>query len=229
MRAIACRARTVYTGRIDAQLSLSDVLLLIRDERSGGDGSCLVFAMDRGLQPRNWAPAGSVLIETPDMFLFTHEARGERLEVYVAEIYWDHWSQSTLDGELTKMGAEREMSDLIAKDIGLLGDGLRLVGREVRTSAGPMDLLCQEADGGRPVAVEVKRRKVTLNDVYQLQRYLDALGRDALWAGLPDARGLLVSPSLAKNAKAFIDDDDRLRFVRVHYDDLVDEKSADSV
>lgn len=241
MRTIFARASTIYSGRIDAQLSLGDVVIIIRDVESGGDGSCLVFDAAGGLTPKNWAPAGSTLIETPDSMVFDHVKKEEKLEIFFEHIYWEKDGKSELVGELTKLGAEREVSDLISENLECLEDdddqGLELVKREFRTFAGPIDLLCRyTAAPYGLLAVEVKRRKVTINDAYQLIRYLEALDlekhQEDSFHSTPDdplALGVLVAPSLANNAKEFIKDRPRLRFKRVSYDDLRPPKTEEDL
>ena len=207
-----------YRGRVDASLSLGDYLLLLRDPRDGGDGSCLVYSTTKGLGARNWMPAGSNVTKTAGGFVVEHYARGERLDIYIDEVHQEFIASPLLEGELTKMGAEREFSDLLAQRLHLLGPGLKLIGREARTPAGPVDLLC--VDNGCPVAVEVKRRRVVPADAWQLRRYLHSLAQMPEWQNAPAPRGLLVAPVLAKKAKELLDGDEHMDFVRVTYDTL---------
>jgi RecB family endonuclease NucS len=219
------RASARYTGRIDAELSAADVVIMIRDSERGGDGSVLIHDAFKGLQPRNWMPAGSVMTRTPDSLLFNHDRRGERLEIYLHEIHHEQAFTPELASTLSKLGREQECSDLLAEHLHLLSGDLTLVAREFRTPAGPVDLLCTEwrdVDGRQtqcPVVIEVKRVAVDTNTVYQARRYLDALQRTE-WAGVP-ARGVLVAPTLRKPAEAVLEDHDVLTFERVKFQDLL--------
>jgi endonuclease len=218
MKVLFARLSCTYSGRVDANLSLGDYLLMLRDPRMGGDGSCLVYSTSKGLGARNWMPPGSTLIENEQGFIIEHRPRGEKLEIYIEQIHWQGDALPSLEGELVKMGAEREFSDLLSLRLHMLGGGLELIGREERTPAGPIDLLLLEDE--RPVAVEVKRQRVTPADAWQLRRYLHAITTMPEWDDAPPPRGILVAPVLAKKAKELIDGDEQLSFVRVTYPDL---------
>ncbi len=212
---------TRYSGRIDAGASLSDLVILWRDPDLGGDGSVLVYGTRKGVLPVNWMPAGSEMTEIPGGMAFTHRSRGERLEVYVQETVWEQAGPAGEQPALVKLGAERELSDLIARHPGCLNlpAGTVIHAREHRTSAGPVDLLAVLPDG-RPAAVEVKRTRIAQSDVWQARRYQDALARDPQWEGAGAPLGVLAAPVLAKAAKELVDADESLSFARVHYRDL---------
>jgi RecB family endonuclease NucS len=217
MIVILARASARYQGRIDAELSLGDVCILIRDIESGGDGSVLIHDMQMGIPPRNWMPAGSSMQVTEGGYVFEHEKRGEKLEVWVETIYASQSHYSQLTSKLAKLGAEREFSDRLALQVQLLGD-LVLVAREWRTPCGPVDLLCQDVNEC-PVAIEVKRRAIDPNAVWQMRRYLHAIGEDPAWKDQVP-RGILVAPSLQKAAQRLIEQFDDLEFIRVTFDQL---------
>jgi endonuclease len=216
---IMARASAQYQGRIDAELALGDVCIMIRDVESGGDGSVLIHDMQGGLPPRNWMPAGSEIEEIEGGLAVTHLKREERLEIYIETVYAQQYHESTLVSKLNKLGAEREFSDRLATFLGLIGPGYTLIGREWRTVAGPVDLLCYDANGTL-VAIEVKRRAINPNAIWQMRRYLHALARMSEWAGAP-MRGLVIAPSLENAAKAMLREHADIDFVRVHYDDLL--------
>lgn len=224
MRAIFARASATYRGRIDADLSVGDICILVRDIESGGDGSVMLLK-NKGVTPVNWMPSGSQINEGPGFMRIEHRQRDEILEIFFDQIYSVTEMSFDLLGDLTKHGAEREFSDLIARDLTVLGKGLTLVGREFRTTAGPVDLFCHKGRSKQPVVVEVKRRRVNLSDCYQARRYVDALH------GTPDARGqnvqaILVGEVLAKNAKTLIDEDEGLSFVRLSFKALYAETAS---
>lgn len=226
MQAKLVRASARYSGRISAELSLGDVVLLLRPQDEGGDGACLVFSSTRGVTARNWMPSGSRIARTDYGYDITHDARGERLQIFIERVYGEIGHVPALEGELTKLGAESEMADLLAAQLHVLGPRLVLVAREHATPAGPVDIWCAEMsskiEGGvRPVLVETKRVRCTPSDVYQLRRYLDAVDRTPRWEHLAaHARGILAAPVLAKKARAHVDADPRITFVRVSYDQL---------
>lgn len=218
MIVILCRASAVYSGRIDAELSLGDICLLVKDTESGGDGSVILHDMCEGMSPRNWMPAGTDMIVSPGMIVFEHFKREEKLEVFVEKIYEEHCYPSSLKTKLAKLGAEKEFSDLLAHHLHLVNKELSLIKREWRSGAGPLDLLCIDTKGN-PIAIEVKRRHIDPNAVWQMRRYLHALESDPEWEG-KTARGIMVAPSLQKSAKAMIDQFHDIEFCRVKYEDM---------
>lgn len=217
MRVVLARASTRYQGRIDAQLNMSDVVILLRT-LPDGDGSVLVYALDKGVQPKNWMPAGSIITEHDWGFDIWHEKKGERLEIFVEQQYSSHHEPSVLQGELIKLGDERAFADALAAESAKMQSGIIVVAREYMTPAGPIDILAEDKDG--PICIEVKRRKVTLADTYQLQRYLHALPLMDAWLG-SKPRGLLVAPSLANNAKERLSHmNEPVDFVRLKWEDM---------
>jgi hypothetical protein len=221
VRTIHALGSARYSGRTDAELTLGDIMLCLREPALGGDGSALIICQQQGMLPRNWMPGGSVITKRPGGYIIEHAAKGEALEVFIDTIYNEHAQPAGTRGELHKMGAEREFSDLIAANLDRLGPRgtYELVAREWRTTAGPVDLLLRETATGCPVVVEVKRSRIGPADLYQLRRYTDALASMDEWSCY-EARGIMVAPVLSKNAKPLIDSDPVVRFVRLSYQDL---------
>lgn len=138
---------------------------------------------------------------------------------------WDvaHDSQGTRDATLIPVApsdeTERLLEDLIVRRPNLLGRGMALVGRQVQTEGGPLDLLGIDQDG-RVVVFELKRGMLTREAVAQILDYTSDLaekgeeqlarlietnsGRDGIpaiedfadwYAGqYPDSEGALAQP-----------------------------------
>jgi len=224
MLVIAGRMSARYSGRIEeAELSLGDAVLMIRDYESGGDGSVVLLDAAEGLQPRNWMPARSTHEKTEAGYKFTCRRADltETLEVFIEKIYDDMSFTANLVTHLQKLGAEQELSELLAGNLHVLEPGLKLVGREVRTAAGPIDIMAEDKSG-RLTIIEVKRRRATLTDVYQWRRYRDSVHADAEW-GRKHPRGLLVAPSATRDLLSQISDEKRLRFVRLSYEQVCEQ------
>jgi endonuclease len=96
---------------------------------------------------------------------------------------------------------EAHLQELLAAQVGLLGDGWRLVRREYPTAIGPVDLMCRDAAGGS-VAVEIKRRG-EIDGVEQLTRYLDLLNRDPL---LSPVQGVFAAQEIKPQARVLAED-----------------------
>ncbi len=196
MRLIAARISARYTGRVDAQLSFGDGILLIRDGENG-DGSVVIHSTTSGVLPRNWMPAGTEAVPGANgSWVFTKGE--ERLEVYLDQIYSDVRIPDQIDPHLEKIGSEVQFSDALGADLSPLAkhlglDDLELISREHPTQAGPIDLLCQS--GETLYVVEVKRRKCAVADLFQVQRYIEFLRRTEPNRPI---QGLLVGPAATR-------------------------------
>lgn len=249
MRLIAARLSARYSGRIDAELSLGDALLLIRDYESDGDGSVVLLDAAGGVQPRNWMPAGSIHKERPGGWKFLYPSRNEILEVFIDKVYVDQTFEANQITHLHKIGAEKEMSDLLADNIKVLETfddlkkefkGITLIQREFRTQAGPIDIMAFDKEG--LVVIELKRvgGRASVANLYQLQRYIDALSIEGTDKQLlkqfcpkkrkPSVRGLLIAPGATKPLldKMKTEDMDWMRFLKLSYQELVVLTESDS-
>ena len=74
--------------------------------------------------------------------------------------------------------------------------------RERETSAGPVDIYGKDREG-RPVIVELKRRRVGPDAVGQFTRYAAAMDSDLPVDTTP--RGILIAPSITDRAERLLD------------------------
>ena len=65
---------------------------------------------------------------------------------------------------------ERELEDAIVEDPTIVAEGLRIIGRQLRTSTGPLDLLGVDEDGAL-VVIELKRDDVVRRYIAQALDY----------------------------------------------------------
>ncbi len=72
--------------------------------------------------------------------------------------------------ERVALDSERRLEDWIAQDLSLLGEELLLVGRQVRTTSGPLDLLAMDVEG-KLVIAELKRNRTPREVVAQVLDY----------------------------------------------------------
>lgn len=68
------------------------------------------------------------------------------------------------------LDSERRLEDWLADDLSLLGEELLLLGRQLRTPAGPLDLLAMDGDGALVIA-ELKRHRTPREVVAQVLDY----------------------------------------------------------
>jgi RecB family endonuclease NucS len=139
---------------------------------------------------------------------------GEELRITLEEVLHDSSHELGADPGLEKDGVEAHLQELLAAQVGLLGEGWRLVRREFPTPIGPVDLMCRDADSGA-VAVEIKRRG-EIDGVEQLTRYLDLLNRDPT---LSPVRGVFAAQEIRPQARTLAEDRG-IRCVVLNYDTM---------
>jgi hypothetical protein len=139
---------------------------------------------------------------------------GEILTISIEEIVSDVSYDLGIDPGLIKDGVESQLQQKLAEQLGVLGDGWRLVRREYPTAIGPVDLMCRDGDG-ISVAVEIKRRG-EIDGVEQLTRYLELLNRDPL---LAPVRGVFAAQEIRPQARVLAEDRG-IRCVLLDYDAL---------
>jgi RecB family endonuclease NucS len=183
-------------------------LLLVK-----ADGSVSVHADDRAYKPLNWMSPPCRLEEEPGVWRVVNKA-GEELRITLEEILHDSTHELGVDPGLVKDGVEAHLQELLAAQIGLLGEGWTLIRREYMTAIGPVDILCRNADG-QTVAVEIKRRG-EIDGVEQLTRYLELLNRDPLLAPVSG----VYAAQLIKPQAQVLAEDRGIRCVTLDYDSL---------
>lgn len=196
-----------YAGRLSAHLPEATRLLVVK-----ADGSVLVHSDSLSYKPLNWmSPPCTLTVQEPDaeqadagvieVWRVSQAKTADLLVVSIFEILHDSEHALGTDPGLTKDGVEAELQRLLAEQIGLLGEGHRLVRREYMTAIGPVDLLATDAEG-RSVAVEIKRRG-GVDGVEQLTRYLELMNRDPL---LAPVSGVFAAQVIAPQARTLAED-----------------------
>jgi RecB family endonuclease NucS len=231
VRLIIAQCSVDYTGRLSAHLPLATRLIMIK-----ADGSLLIHS-DSGTKALNWMSAGSKMSQwvqesdsdggsykplnwmSPPCRLAEEDGRwvvtgksGETLTITIEEILSDSSYDLGIDPGLVKDGVEAHLQELLAVQLGLLGEGWRLVRREYPTPIGPVDLMCRDG-AGISVAVEIKRRG-EIDGVEQLTRYLELLNRDPL---LAPVQGVFAAQEIRPQARTLAADRG-IRCVTLDYD-----------
>jgi RecB family endonuclease NucS len=195
VRLVIARCSVDYVGRLTAHLPEALRLLIVK-----ADGSVLVHSDGGSYKPLNWMSPPCRLTEAPDQWTVTGKS-GETLIITLTEVVSDTSVDLGVDPGLVKDGVEAHLQELLAVQLGLLGDGWRLVRREYPTPIGPVDLMCRDS-AGVSVAVEIKRRG-EIDGVEQLTRYLDLLNRDPL---LAPVQGVFAAQEIRPQARTLAAD-----------------------
>jgi RecB family endonuclease NucS len=208
VRLVVATCQVDYAGRLTAHLPLAKRLLLVK-----ADGSVLVHSDGGSYKPLNWMSPPCRLTEKPGQWTVTGKS-GETLIITLTEVVSDTSVDLGVDPGLVKDGVEAHLQELLAIQLGLLGDGWRLVRREYPTPIGPVDLMCRDG-AGVSVAVEIKRRG-EIDGVEQLTRYLELLNRDPL---LAPVHGVFAAQEIRPQARTLAADRG-IRCVTLDYDTM---------
>jgi hypothetical protein len=193
------RCTVEYDGRAASSLGPGDRLLVLKP-----DGSALVHT-DEKRTPVNWQPPGcehrASVRDGRLRVRSTRTSPDETLDVWFERI--EQVSAMDVDDErdLDLRGSEEDLRQHVLDDPDLLEAGFEPKATERRTDAGPMDVFGVDAEG-RPVVVELKRRRVGPSAASQLKRYVAALEREL---GDESVRGVLVAPSVTDRARELLD------------------------
>lgn len=192
---VAGEMEVLYHGRAASTADAGDYLLLLKP-----DGSLQIHAA-RGIKPLNWQP------RTDDLALDLDEGRAvlvaerasprEVVRVVFLETAFAAAFAPRDEGGLTLQGSEREMQRALARNPGLVEEGLEVLEVELPVGVGGVDLYARDAEG-RLVVVELKRAKATHEAVHQLERYVRRV-REATGGVV---RGILAAPDATAPARA---------------------------
>ena len=200
MRIVVATCQVDYAGRLTAHLPMATRVLMLK-----ADGSVLIHSDGGSYKPLNWMSPPCTLRESvadDGRAEWTVTSRtDDTLRILIDAIPHDSSHELGVDPGLQKDGVEKHLQELLADHPDTLAPGLKLVRREYPTAIGPVDLMCQDADG-RAVAVEVKRRG-EISGVEQLTRYLELLNRDAR---LAPVRGIFAAQEIKPQARVLAAD-----------------------
>jgi len=198
-----------YDGRAASTLGLGRRLLVLKP-----DGTALVHT-DQQQQPVNWQPPGSEHhAAVRDGRLRVRSVRSSPDEtLLVAFESVEQLSAMPVSGrrDLSLTGSEADLREFLLDTPAAIEAGFEPLATERPTDAGPIDIFGRDSEG-RPVVVELKRRRVGPSAVGQLQRYVAAIDRET--GESADVRGILVAPSVTDRAASLLADDG-LAFVAV--------------
>jgi len=169
------------------------------------DGSLLVHE-GRDRDPLNWQPPGSMCASTAKSGLLEITCRNRKFGYEVVVIRFKRilhavWCKLSSKG-LEIYGTERDLVEAIASNPGIIVPGASVIGREVETPSGKVDLVLRDIEGNIYV-VEVKNEKAGIAAVNQLARYVEHM--ESVIARSPGSKGraigVLISPGVTQRAR----------------------------
>ena len=201
MAILVGRCRVKYEGRAASKLSEGDRVLIIKK-----DGTFLVH-QSKGMAAINYQGPGASIsssIEGGELKVSAYRKKAdspkEQIDVSFPEVYFAHAFDLKDDSKLKLFGSERQLSDLLMQDLGLIESGMTPLQQESGLRKGTIDILAEDSKG-RLVVIEVKRRQAELAAVSQLSRYVSEVsmrkGRTV--------RGIICAPEISSSANKMLE------------------------
>lgn len=198
-----------YEGRALSRLGYGERLIIIKP-----DGSFLVH-QDRKVDPVNWQPPKSrtkVYLKENKLFLESNRRTPrERLKVEIDRIEVGSFSILEDYEELEHAGYEKDMGDMIMENPHIIEEGFKPTAREYNVNSGFIDILGKDTDGNLMI-LELKSRKIGVNAVKQIKRYVEDFKNTENKEFKSDIekkkiRGILVAPKIDNDAKEMIEEE----------------------
>ena len=156
-----------------------------------------------------------------EKFLYKHS--DGTFELYSEQLHGpNEWAPDISDDETagvaelaeTTISLERDIEDHLVHHLETIEGGLKLVGRQVRTDVGRVDILAEDGDG-RQVIIEVKVGEAKDSSIGQIARYLGWYSK----TGQKPARGILIASTFPEGVQygAAAVPNLRLMAYRVHF------------
>lgn len=194
------RCEVHYEGRAASTLGPGQRLVIYKP-----DGTALVHT-NESREPVNWQPPGSTHnASVRDGQLQIQSTRSnptEQLDVLFERVETISAYAVTDRSDLTLTGSEEDLRQRILDSPDVIEDGFDPIATERQTTAGPIDIFGKDA-AGRPVVVELKRRRVGPSAASQLKRYVEAITTEL---SNTSTRGILVAPSITDRTASLLDE-----------------------
>lgn len=195
MRILVTRCSIRYEGRLVTTLESGDRVVLFKE-----DGAVVVHS-GQGAKPINYMPGPTTVEESGRTLRIAQTKTGESLVIDVEDVHADTAWALEDSAKLVREGREKDIQARIFESPDAIELGMVGLKRELFTDVGPVDLFCRDADG-RTCVIEVKRVRAVAAAVEQLNRYMDEVQKNAAHK---TARGILVAPELAPQARVLMD------------------------
>jgi len=199
VRVVVASCSASYSGKLSASLDRADRVLLVK-----ADGSVLIHSDTGSYKPLNWMSGPCSLVESVSdsgvVWTVSALKGGDVLTIVLYSVQFDSSWDLGVEPGLVKDGVEKDLQELLAGAVHLVGASASLVRREYFTAIGPVDMLLSSGSGH--IAVELKRVG-DIAGVEQLTRYLELLNRDSL---LAPVRGVFAAQTITPQARTLAAD-----------------------
>jgi len=182
-----------YFGRAASHAERGTRLIIVKP-----DGTLLVHESTKR-EPLNWQPPGAhpVFECTSESILRLRSIRPSPREEVIVDFYALYFIKACklASTKLVVIGTEEDIARMIASNPRAIHPDAELVGREVTTPYGKIDVLLRTRDG-KLIVVEVKNERAGISAVSQLKRYVEYYRAQGY-----DVEGVLVAPDISNEAR----------------------------
>ncbi len=181
-----------YYGRAASHAPLGTRLIIVKL-----DGALLIHESCKR-EPLNWQPPGAhVVFECVGQSLRLRSIRMNPREEVIVDFKRVHFAKACrlAQTKLLVIGTEEDLVRILISNPKIVHPDAQLVGRDVATPYGKVDVLLRRKDGTL-IVVEVKNERAGIAAVAQLKRYVEYYRSQGM-----SVEGVLVAPSLSEDAK----------------------------
>jgi RecB family endonuclease NucS len=198
---MAGRCTAVFDGRIKSTLDSGDRLLIIKNDLS------IIMHGPIGVKPLNWQKplAGPIEFKGDQNYLEMLTKRkktDEVLSINFSDISFVSLWHAYDVSEMVIYGDESDLVKYLVSSPDLIEEGFQVLRTEYNTDVGPVDIRGIGHSG--ETIVEVKKRKATPADAYQLKRYIEYFEEKEK----KDVKGILVAPDFPNKVKQYLKEND---------------------
>lgn len=197
-----CRCKVKYSGRAEAELEEGDRLIIIKSDNS------ILVHQPEGSSPINYMKNDSSIVFDEDkdgnLVLSSYNQKfKDYLDIEFIKVYSMQQKRLEDGKKLILVGNEKDMSDMIKDNPGLISKEFKPLSREEHTKFGFIDVFGHD-NKGNLVIVECKRYTGGLSAVQQLRRYVEKI-IELKGISIDNVKGVLAAPEIAPNAKEMLE------------------------
>lgn len=187
-----------YRGRASSKLLPGERILIIKE-----DGSLLVHR-PQGYEPVNWQPSGCIfqtrLSGKTLQISAIRRKPAEAVKIFFDKVYLLSVLSLVDSGEFSLYASEEDMQKAILLKPTLIEEGFKPIAYEKKIEPGFVDVYGVDKNGNF-VVVEIKRKTLGREAVFQLAKYVDAI------KGMVNrpVRGILAAPNMAKGVQRLLE------------------------
>src|SRR3989344_2261783 len=197
---LGCACEIHYSGRAESFLSSGDRLIIIKSDKT------LLIHQQAGSNPINYMKEGTsynLSVDGGKLVLHCSNILSkEFMDVVISTVHFFEQLQLDDSAKIQLVGSERDMSDMIYNNPGLVEPGFHPLSREEHTKYGFIDVFGYDKNNTL-VVIECKRYTADFKAVEQLQRYVKKIKE---LRGIDNVRGIVAAPEISPNALQMLRD-----------------------